>query len=785
MTENPDVRRDPTGASRDRASLLRAAVLRINTSLDLDAVLQEVVESARMLTGARAGAIATLDERGEIQGFVTSGLSAEANQEMLVWPDGQRFFEHLRDLGTPLRVADFPAYLRKLGLSPSPCRSHTLQATPMNHRGKHLGSCLLGDKTDGRAFTSEDEETLVLFAGQAATAIANARSYSEVERARADLEAVIDTSPVGVVVFDAKSGHAVSLNREARRIVEELRSPGQGVQQLLEMVTSRHVDGRESSPKDFPLVSQLENAAPMRGEEIEVSVPDGRSVRLLINVTPIRSESSEVVSVVVTVQDLAPLDELEKQRAEFLEMVSHELRAPLTSIIGSAGAVLGAVPVPPMAELLQFFRIIDVQAERMRGLISNLLDVGSIRAGTLTVSPEPSEVATMVDEARNTFLSGGGRHPVLVNIPPDLPLALADRQRIVQVLNNLLSNAARHAPESSAVRVAAVREGEYIAISVSDDGQGIPVERLPLLFRKHIRLSGGDGGKTTGGTGLGLAICRGLVEAHGGRIRAESDGVGLGARFTFTIPAARGRPVATRRPRPSAGPAGDGAEKPRVLAVDDDPQTLRLVRDALRVAGYHTFVTGSPEGLSDLIRAEAPHLVLLDLMLPGTDGIKLMERVPELGDIPVIFLSGYGRDETIAAALASGATDYIVKPFSGTELTARIAAALRLHPRSRSFTLHDLAIDYDRRRVTKAGRLLRLTATEYEVLRALSVHAGQVLTYRALLRRAWRRHPGRVDPKLVQSAMKRIRRKLGEDTARPVYILNERGVGYRMPEPDD
>ena len=126
----------------------------------------------------------------------------------------------------------------------------------------------------------------------------------------------------------------------------------------------------------------------MRAEEVELSVPDGRRVRTLLNVTPIRSAEGEVVSVVVTMQDLAPLDELERQRAEFLGMVSHELRAPLTSIKGSTATVLGAVPAPPQAEMLQFFRIIDGQADHMRGLIANLLDAGSIEAGTLTVAPE-------------------------------------------------------------------------------------------------------------------------------------------------------------------------------------------------------------------------------------------------------------------------------------------------------------------------------------------------------------------------------------------------------------
>ena len=788
MTENTDApgRQTEAEKARERTSMLCTAILRINQSLDIDAVLQEIVDSARVLTGARAGVITLIGERGEVRDFVTSGLSAEEVGEMLSWPDGERLFGHLRDLAGPLRVADFTGYLRRLGFSPWPLGLPTLQVTPMHHRGEHLGSFFLGGKDDDRPFTSDDEEILVLFASQAGAVIENARTHRDVARARADLEGLIDTAPVGVVVFDAKSGRAVSLNNEARRIVEPLRTPGHTAEQLLEVVTSQHADGRDSSPKDLPLADQFAHARELRAEEIVLSVPDGRSVRTLINVTPIRSERGDVVSVVVTMQDLVPLDELEKQRAEFLEMVSHELRGPLTSIKGSAATVRDAVPAPPKGLLLQFFRIVERQADHMHGLISNLLDAGSIRAGTLTVAPEPTEVLQMVDQARGNFLSAGGSHRVQMNLPADLPLALADRERIVQVLNNLLSNAARTAPESSTIRIEAVREEEYIAISVSDEGRGIAPERLPHLFRRRAGLSRDGGGGFTGeGTGLGLAICRGLVEAHGGRIRAESGGIGQGARFTFTIPALQEHPR-TGPARQLAEPVGrTGGEKPKILVVDDDPQTLRFVRDVLTVGGYNSVVTGDAEGLSDLIRAERPRLVLLDLMLPGDDGIKLMERVPELNDRPVIFLSGYGREETIASALASGAVDYVVKPFSPTELIARIRAALRTHTRPEPFVSGELTIDYDRRRVTLAGEVVKLTPTEHEVLRVLSVNAGRVLTYRALLRRAWRRNPGNADRKLVQAVMKRLRRKLREDAGRPVYILNERGVGYRMPRPGD
>ena len=171
-------------------------------------------------------------------------------------------------------------------------------------------------------------------------------------------------------------------------------------------------------------------------------------------------------------------------------------------------------------------------------------------------------------------------------------------------------------------------------------------------------------------------------------------------------------------------------------------------------------------------------------MLPGTDGIELMQTVPELADLPVIFISGYGRDETIARALEAGADDYIVKPFSPTELTARIRAVLRRHSAAPPFTLRHLAIDYDRRQVTVAGRAVALTATEFELLRVLSQGAGRVLTHETLLRRVWAER-AKDNPKIVRAYVKRLRSKLGDDAGHPALIFNERGVGYRMARPGD
>ncbi len=761
-------------ALRDRNALLIAAILRISASLDLDTVLQEIVESARALTGARRGVITTIDERGEVQDFVTSGLAPEERRQMVEWPDRWRLFEHLRDFSAPLGVADLPGYLRSLGLSSNPWRSKTLQGTPIHHRGDHLGNLFLSDKENGAEFTSEDEEVLELFAAQAGTTIANARTHRDEQRARTDLETLVDISPVGVAVFDARTGNPVSFNRESTRIVESLRTPGQPPEHLLTVVTCRFPDGREIALDELPLVEVLRDATPRRGEEVVLSVPDGRSVTTLVNAAPIHSRDGAVESVVVTIQDLAPLEELERQRAEFLGLVSHELRAPLTSIKGSTTTVLAASPGLDPAETREFVRIIDEQADHMRGLIGDLLDAGRIDSGTLSVAPEPSEVGALVERARNTFLSGGGRHAILIDLPSDLPMAMADRRRIVQVLNNLFANAARYSPTSSPILVVALRDGEHVAVSVADEGRGLAPERLPHLFGKH---AAGDGEGGTVRYGLGLAICKGLVEAHGGRIWAESGGPGQGTRFTFTIPVA-GEATADSA-RSSSRPSPEGHEPTRILVVDDDPQALRFLRDTLLTAGYVPVMTGDPQDLSRLIQTEKPELVLLDLMLPGTDGIELMERIPELADLPVIFISGYRRDETVARALQLGAADYIVKPFSAMELTARVRAALRRRAEPEPFVSGDLSVDYDQRQVSVAHRVVELTATEYELLRVLSLNAGRVTTFDTLLRQVWGRHGGG-DSEPVRTFVKKLRQKLGDDAAEPTYIFNERGIGYRM-----
>ncbi len=765
-------------ALRGRLSRLSEASLRINESLDLDTVLQGVLDSARDLTSSRYGVFILLDDAGQMREFFGSGMTPEQGRKLWAEPDRVRFFDYVGSNQKPLRLRDFHSHARTLGLPEFPPDLLSFLAAPIRHQGEHLGTIYLDEK-EGE-YTQEDEETLVLFASQAALVIANARRYRDEQRARARLETLIDTSPVGVAVFDARTGAPLSFNREAVRIVESLRDPDQPPEQLLEVLSYRRADGRKISP--FDLAKELIEGDTVRAEEIVIEVPDGRSVTTLVNATPIRSENGEVESCVVTIQDMTALEELERLRAEFLAMVSHELRTPLTSVKGSITTLLD--PPSPLnpAEMRQFHQIINAQVDRMHVLISDLLDVARIETGTLAVLPEPTDVAILIGEACNGFRIGGGKHEIEIDLAPDLPWVMADRLRMAQVLGNLLINAARQSPESSIIRVTAVGEGVHVAVSVSDQGRGIPAESLPQLFRKFSRIASQEQG---GDTGLGLAICKGIVEATGGRIWAESDGPGLGARFTFTLPTVeQAGYVSPAAPGRHPSHARRRAGQLRILAVDDDPQALRYVRDTLMRSGFEPMVTADPEEALRLVEEYKPDLVLLDLVLPGTDGVDLMKHIAETRDVPVIFLSAYGQDKLVARAFDMGAADYVVKPFSPTELLARIRAALRRRevPKpSEPYVLGDLIIDYDERRVTLAGRPVELTAKEYGTLAELSTNAGRVLTYETLLRRVWGLDAG-ADIRPMRTAINSIRRKLGDAAENPTYVFTELRVGYRMPK---
>ena len=775
---------------RARVAKMSEVGRRVTESWDLSTVLQEVVDGARSLTDSRYGAVGVFDDSGQVRQFITSGMTPEERKLLGSLPQGLGILGYLNEIQEPLRLADLTSHVRSVGFPENHPPMKTFLGAPVHHLGEPVGNIYLTEKEGGEEFSEEDEETLVMFASQAAIAIGNAMRYREERRARDQMEterrrlaALVESSPVGVMVVDAATRTFASVNKEAERILGMSPEPGSTLVNYHQVAIYRRTDGKQYEGHERPLARALDRGEVVRAEEILLNRPDGRTVTTLVNATPIYADDGSIVSAIAVIQDMTPLEEMERRRNEFLAMVSHELRTPLTTIKGCTGIVLGSSDPLEDSEILQYFRMIDEQSDHLRGLVNNLLDMTRIEAGALSVHPKTQDMKPLVDEAKTAFLRRGPLNAVEVDLDPDLPTVAADRRRITQVMDNLLSNASKYSPQFSTIRMTGSREGFHVAISVIDEGVGIPSDELDMLFKKFSRLDDLSNEGKVVGEGLGLAICKGIVEAHGGRIWAESDGVGRGTRITFTIPEAAMNTKAAGDDR-GVAPIGQN----RILAVDDEPQVLWLLRNVLSEHGYKLLGTGDPVEVIHLLETEQPQLVLLDLIMPGTSGFELMDRIREVSDVPIIFLSANDHEENVAKALSMGADDYVVKPFSSTELLARVASSLRKRravgmpiPRQ-PYRLGDLTIDYVDRLVTLSGSSVRLSPTEYKLLYELSISAGRVLTHDQILERVWGpEYSG--ENELLRSAVRNLRRKLGDDAADPRYIFTEPRVGYRMAKP--
>ena len=765
---------------RERLSRLSEASRRVNESLDFDSVLQGVLLSARLLTEARYGVITLLDDQGAVQDFQSSGFTAAEARQMWAMPDALRLFEYLDRQEAPLRVPDLPSHLRTMGLpklsAPLPVDSDIpFMAVPVQHRNRPVGHVFVAGKAEGTPFTQEDEETLIIFASQAALVMANARRHRAEQRVRAELETLVNTSPVGTVVFDARAGVPVSYNQEALRILDGLRTADEPLEQLLKVLTFRREDGQEFHLGDLRLTEGASPGQAVRAEEIRLQVPDGRQAVVLVNATPIFSDEGAIVSFVATLQDMTPLSARIRLKAGFLTALSRQLREPLTSIKGAATALLDARAALDPAEAQQFHSIIDGQTDHLQALINKLLDVARIETGMLPVTPEPADVATLAARARSAFVDGGGRAAVQLTLPMDLPRVLADPPRIVQVLTHLLFSTAARPPADAAIQVDVAHEGMHVAIRVADNSVGMPLEPLSRLFHQHSHL---DSGEEYDGAGLDMAICRGIVEAHGGRMWAESERAGPGMRFTFSLPVVEEDAVRLSKSTPQGLP---------IMAMTRNPHILTHLQDALAQTGYTPLTTGDPEAAVRLATARKPLLALLDLDLLGTDGFEQVRDLPELARVPVIFVSAQGGDRAVARALAAGGDDYLVAPFSPTDLAARIQVVLRRRQATPApdpfptaqYVRGELTIDPVRRQVFLAGQPLRLTGIEYRLLSHLAAHAGHLVTHDQLLWHVWGL-PAAGGSGRLRTALKTLRRKLGDDASNPTYIFNEPRFGYRM-----
>lgn len=781
------------GQDRSQTSPLYAyaeVCRRVGGSLELEDVLRAAADGARALAGARIAAVSLFDESGDVGAFAAAGETPKIFGALAFQDDDQ-------DGETP-PAPDIDSLLRSAGFLERGARTAKALlsvSVPVRHCGVADGELYIAEKADGgSAPAPADGEILAALASQTAAAVANAlrhaderRALRESESERRRVEALIETSPVGVLVVDAKTRTVVSVNREAERIMGVPPPPGNGLAEYQRVSIYRRMDGREYAAEERPLSRALDAGETTRAEEIVFDKPEGGTVITLVNATPIRSEDGEIASAVAVIQDMTPLEELERMRSEFLGIVGHELRTPLTSIKGAAASALSSPYALDSGEARQFFQIIDERADHLRDLINNLLDATRIEAGTLSVHPAPTDAAALMGAARDEFIRRFPARRVETDVPEDLPPIQADARRVSQVFGNLLSNAAKYSPEDSPIAISAEsKDGFYVSFAVSDEGRGLTESQLTRVFEKFWRVDESAAAREVAGDGLGLAICKGIVEAHGGRIWAESADA-RGSRFAFTIPAsaADSSEEPARARQPDAPP--DGA---KILAVDDEIQILRYLRRVLSAAGYVPLITDSPDEALRLTAAERPSLAILDLMMPRVSGFDLMERVRRTSDVPVIFLTAHNGDENLARALELGADDYIVKPFSPTELTARIEASLRKRAALAApeaggiYRLGDLEIDPAKGGARLRGEPIELTPTERAMLMELRANAGRVVEHKRMTERVWgTEYTG--DTHLIRAFARRLRRKLGDDARSPTYIFTEPGVGFRLAKGDD
>ena len=781
---------------KDRLFRLSKASIRISENLDAETVLQEVVDSACELSGARYGALLTLNISGEVRDFYTCGISPEHRDRMTQSPQGLGLLDHLNRVKDPVRLEDMATHPESVGLPENHPPMKTFLGVPIYHHNEHVGHLYLTEKEGGKEFTEEDETVASMFAAQAASIVSNSRRYEEAHRAMVELETLMDISPVSVSVFDVRIGEITYMNRECRRILGVLGIPDEELENVYQSLRFTRTDGREIPFLELPGTRSIQTGEVVKAEEIVIHLPNGNTVTTLVNSAPLFSGSGEIVSVMSVVQDMSSLEELERQRGEFLGLVSEELRVPVATIKGSALA-LGSVLEPfTSTETTQLLRIIDQQTDLMRSQVNSLAELTQIETGSLSVTAEPTDVARLLEGSCREYLGDHAAIAIQLDVPDGLPTVSADRRRIGQVLHNFLRQAAKHSNETSPLKVSASMVDIYVAISVSVEGALAPPEVIPSPF-KHIafpqpfkRVSQAHN-KTaesySHGEGLALAFCRGVVEAHGGRMRTVVQKEDGRLTLTFTLQSVEDE---GETPIPHIqGIADEGlpvpTEKSHILVSIEDPRLLAAVRRVLQNAGYTAVAAARLDEVEQLALRERPKLILLDIAGREEECFRTLQRAGSTLNLPAIVFCDRHDEDYVVRAFDMGADGYMLKPFSPSELIARIRATLRRSTAgaestsSNTFQLGDVLINFDERTVNVSGQPMQLTATEYKLLTELSNSAGRVLTQDELLRRVWGpEYLG--ESQLLRSYVKSLRQKLGDDARNPSYIFTEHGIGYRM-----
>jgi PAS domain S-box-containing protein len=524
-------------ASPSLAIAAYVAALDVASEVQLSAVLQRLVDLARDVIPSKYAALGVSDEYGHITEFITSGISPLERARIGPIPQGHGMLGALIHDRTPLIVDKISNDPRSVGFPPHHPPMDSLLGVPILLGDRVLGDLYLTERLGNRGYDESDLEAVQILAAHAATAIDRAQLFSQVEdtRRRAEeqrdqLQVILDSLPSAVIIQRAPDGAIELANATALEMTGNSRSAEPGNPDL--QLRLLRPDGRTLPLTQWPGIRALGGEV-VRNRQLVLATDAGDQLPVLVQAVPLRNRLGEVVRAVVVIQDITRLREAEQLKDDFLSLISHEFRTPLTAIHG--GAYLLAVRGERLNTSTRQELASDIVAEssKLEQMLANMLTLTAIQAGRLEPNTEPILVSALVREATAASRQNSRSHQFVVEVPDYLPPAAGDPELLNQVLRNLYENAAKYSPAGTTITTSASANDESITIQVTDRGSGIAPEHVGSVFER-FRRPGAD--PTVRGMGLGLYLSRHLIEAQGGTIQVSSAGVGKGATFSVILP---------------------------------------------------------------------------------------------------------------------------------------------------------------------------------------------------------------------------------------------------------